>query len=68
MHSFKNEGENDADKGHQGTKKGNAQRSLFSHKGKGSHETGHHAWMSCSSASRNNSAWTSGRSGPGRAA
>ena len=29
MHSFKNEGENDADKRHQGIKKGNAQRSLF---------------------------------------
>ncbi|WP_205906100.1 hypothetical protein, partial [Desulfovibrio piger] len=31
MHPFENEGENDADKGHQGIKKGNAQRSLFSH-------------------------------------
>ncbi|MCI6332981.1 MAG: hypothetical protein MR770_04275, partial [Desulfovibrio piger] len=29
MHPFEHEGENDADKGHQGTKKGNAQRSLF---------------------------------------
>ena len=32
MHPFKNEGENDADKGHQGTKKGNAQRSLLLYK------------------------------------